>query len=148
MAQHDMKIFEEFADTIGKKLVNLDTDTLKLGLVTTAYGSVGASTASPTWSDFSGAEVSGSGYSAGGATVASNSLVEASGVSTFDASNVTWSQTSAGPADVRTAILYSSTAASSNAIAAVDIGSAAVSLVNGDITVAWHASGIITMTPG
>jgi len=141
-----MKIFEEFAADVGKKLIDLDTDTIKLALITTAYGSVAASTASPTWSDFSAAQVSGSGYSAGGATVASNALAEASGVATFDASDVTWSQTSGGPADVRTAILYSSTAAASNAIAAVDIGSAAVSLVNGDITVAWHASGILTMT--
>jgi len=141
-----MKIFEEFAIDIGKKLIDLDGDTLKLAIITTAYGSVAASIATPVWADFSGAEVSGTGYTGNGATVAGNALAEASGVATLDASDVTWSQASGGPVDCRTAILYSSSATSSNCIAAVDLGSAAQSLVAGDITVAWHASGILTMT--
>jgi len=148
VAKGDLTVFEEFAKDIGLKLHQLDTDTHKLGLISTAAstGAVVASNASPTWSDFSGAEVSGSGYSAGGATVASTALTEAAGVATFDGSDVTWSQNASGFVNGRSAILYSSTASASNAICYVDLGSSNVSLVDGDITVAWNASGILTIT--
>ena len=149
MAKGDLVIFEEFASDIGLKLHNLDTDTHKLMLTSVAAstGVAVASNASPSYSDFSGTEMaSGSNYSTGGATVASTSLVEASGVGTFDGNDVTWSQDASGFTTARTAVLYSSTASASNAICYVDLGSSNVSLVDGDVTVAWNASGILTIT--
>ena len=149
MAKGDLTIFEEFANDIGLEKLNLNTDTFRLGLITTAAASVAASTATPTWSDFSASEVSGSGYSAGGATVASTSYVEASGVGTLDGNDVTWSQNASGFTNARTAILYDDTpasAASKCAVCAVDLGSTNVSLQDGDVTVSWNASGILTIT--
>lgn len=149
MAKGDLTIFEEFAADIGVEKLQLNTDTLKLGLITTAAASVAASTATPTWSDFSGAEVSGSGYTAGGATVASTSYTEASGVGTLDGNDVTWSQNASGFTNARTGILYDDTPSSAAlkvAICKVDLGSTNVSLQDGDVTVAWNASGILTIT--
>jgi hypothetical protein len=149
MAKGDLTIFEEFALSIGLEKMQLNTDTLKLGLITTAAASVAASTASPTWSDFSASEVSGSGYSAGGATIASNSYVEAAGVGTLDGNDVTWSQNASGFTNARTGIVYDDTpasAASKVAICKVDLGSSSVSLQDGDVTVSWNSSGILTIT--
>ena len=147
MAKGDLTIFEEFANDVGLSKHNLDTDVHKLMLISTAAASVAASTATPTYSDFSGAEMaSGNGYTTGGATVASTSYVEASGVGTMDGNDVTWSQNASGFTTARTAILYNSTHASSVAIAKVDLGSSNVSLQDGDVTVSWHGSGILTIT--
>jgi hypothetical protein len=146
MAKGDLTIFEEFSNDVGLSKHNLDTEVHKLALITTAAASVAASTATPTWSDFSGAEVTGSGYTAGGATIASTSYVEASGVGTFDGVDVTWSQNASGFTNARTGIIYNSTHASSIAIAKVDLGSTNVSLQDGDVTVSWHTSGILTIT--
>ncbi|GAF68789.1 unnamed protein product [marine sediment metagenome] len=149
MAKGDLTVFEEFALDIGSKLHQLDTDTHKLALIQTAAetGAVVATNASPTWGDFSAAEVaSGNGYATGGETVASTALTEAAGVAKFDGADVTWSQNASGFTNARSAILYSSTATSSNAICYVDLGSSNVSLQDGDITVAWNASGILTIT--
>lgn len=147
MAKGDLTIFEEFANDLGLSKYNLNTDTLKLMLISTAAASVAASTATPTYSDFSGAEMaSGNGYTTGGATVASTSYVEASGVGTLDGNNVTWSQNASGFTTARTAILYDFTHASSVAICKVDLGSTNVSLQDGDVSVNWSSSGILTIT--
>jgi hypothetical protein len=148
VAKGDLTVFEEFALDIGMKLHELDADVHKLGLISTAAstGVVVASNATPLWADFSGAEVTGTGYSAGGATVASTNLAESGGVATFDGNDVTWSQNASGFSNARSAILYSSTASASNAICYIDLGSSNVSLKDGDVTVAWNASGILTIT--
>ena len=150
MAKGDLTVFEEFAADIGVEKYQLNTDTLKVALISTAAGSVAASTASPTYSDFSGAEMaSGNGYTTGGATIASSSYAEASGVGTLDGNDVTWSQNASGFTTARTAIVYTDTpasAASKAAICKVDLGSSSVSLQDGDVTVSWNSSGILTIT--
>ena len=147
MAKGDLTIFEEFAAQIGLKKHDLDTEQMKLMLISTAAASVNASQAAPVYTTYSGAEMaSGNGYTTTGASIASVSYVEASGVGTMDGTDVTWSQNASGFTTARTAVMYNSAHASSVAVCYVDLGSTNVSLQDGDVTVSWHSSGILTIT--
>ena len=120
-------------------------ETFKVGLIDNSTPPTAAD-ATPRWGDYSGNEVSGTGYTAGGATLSGTSTAEASGVTTFDdTGNVTWSQNGAGPTNVYWAILYNDTAASDQAVGFLDMGGP-VSLQDGDISITWNASGILTTT--
>lgn len=92
-------------DGTAARVVDFDTDPIKLALVTSAYT---PSTAHAVFSDITN-EVTGTGYTAGGATITTPTLTEASGVISFKGDNITWAQNAAGFADARYAILYKST---------------------------------------
>jgi hypothetical protein len=151
MARGDLVLFEEFALTVGLKRFQLETDTIKCALIKIASTPTAAS-ATPTYADFSANEVSGTGYSAGGGAVASNTYTEVDGTAKFDGNNVTWSQNASGFAvgastGAAWGIIYSDTATSKSAIAFVELksGSTTVGNVAGDLTISWHASGIFTL---
>jgi len=151
MARGDLVLFEEFAHQIGMKLINLETDTIKVALIKIAATPTAAS-ATPTYADWSASEVSGSNYSAGGATIGTNTYTEADGTAKLDGDNVTWTQHASGFAvgastGAAWGIVYSDTATSKSAIAFVELksGSTTVGNVAGDLTISWHASGIFTL---
>lgn len=135
MAQGDFLIFDEHVLAISKKLHNYDTDTHKISLHNTALPTT---TASPDYSDFTASEVTGAGYTTAGAT-ATCACAEADGTATFTlSSNVAWTQNGSGPTDIKYGLLYSTTAASEDAIGTIDMrnGTSAISLQDGDITIA------------
>ena len=145
MAAGDLTVFEEFAVDIGKGVHDFTSDSLKLALIDDTLAPTAAD-ATPTWSDYSANEVSGTGYTAGGATLSGVTYTEADGVATLDdTGNVTWSQNGAGPTDAYYAVLYNDDAASDQAICFIDLDGP-VSLQDGDISVTWNASGILTVT--
>jgi len=145
MARGDLTVFEEYPLELGKGTFDLSSDTLKLGLIDNTTPPTAAD-ASPVWASYSGNEVSGSGYTAGGAALTGVTFTEASGVATLDdTANVTWTQNASGPTDVYWGILYDDTAASKNAICFIDFGGP-VSLVDGNIAVTWNVSGIVTVS--
>lgn len=145
MARNDWVTFEEFGKDLSNKVHNLGSDTFKVALIDNSTPPTAAD-ASPQWSDYSGNEVSGTGYTAGGETLSGTSIAEAGGVTTFDdTGNVTWSQDGAGPTNIYWAILYNDTASNDEAIGFLDMGGA-VSLQDGDVTITWNASGILTTT--
>ena len=145
MAQGDWVTFEEFALDIGKGVHDFTSDTLKLALVDDTI-TPAADDGTPVWGDYSANEVSGTGYTAGGEALSGVTYTEAAGVATLDdTGNVSWSQNGAGFTDAYWAILYNDDAASDQAIGFIDLGGP-VSLVDGDVTVTWNASGIITIT--
>jgi len=153
MAQGTLVVFDEFLETIGEKLVDLENDTIKVAFITTVPT---ASTADPRWgaggsTDLSANEVSGTNYTAGGNTAASNSYNQTAGTATFDASDpATWLQNAGGPTDIKTAIVYDDTDTGKRAIALIDMttdgGTTPISLVDGDITISFNASGIFTIS--
>ena len=98
------------------------------------------------WNDLQANEVTGTNYTAGGTALATKTVVEATGTVTFDADDVTFSQSGAGFADARYAILYkfNATPADAPLIGWLDM------LVNkgnveGDLTLQWNTLGIFTM---
>ncbi len=120
--------------------IDLTADTIKVAMTTSSYTPNGDS--DEFFDDISN-EVSGTGYTAGGATLTSkatnidtgNNRVE------FDAADVTWS--TATITDARYAIVYKSTGTDSTSalICAVDFG-ADKSSSAADFTITWDAEGI------
>ena len=94
------------------------------------------------WSDLSADEVSGTGYSAGGAAMSSVTLAGSGGTLTFDAADVSW--TSATISSARAAVVYDTTVTNDPLVCLVDFG-ADYSSANGTFTITWNASGIWTL---
>jgi hypothetical protein len=123
-------------------VVDFDTNTLKAALVSSVY--TPSATTHVTFNDITN-EVSGTNYSAGGATLTTATLTESSGTVTFDADDVVWAQDAAGFTNARYVILYKSTgtASTSPLIGYIDLVSDKGN-VSGSLTIQWNASGIIT----
>ena len=147
MAQGTVTVFEEAkrnlnfsaaaSDNAG---LDIDADTINVMLVSEAIGSVPASTATPDNTDFTEC-TAGGGYSTGGAAC-TISVAEAGGTVTVSLdANVVWTSAgTGGPADIRTAIFYSTShTGTADAIAAMDMttdaGTTPLDLDNGDITI-------------
>ena len=146
MARGDLTVFEEFSKDLGNERHNFGTDTLKMGLITNAITPT-ANDATPTWGDYSSAQVStAGGYTNGGITLASVTYTEAGGVATLDAANVSLSQNASGFTNAYWAIIYNYADLSGlNAICFIDLGGP-VSEAAGPISVTFNAAGILTVT--
>lgn len=155
MAQGDITIFEEFLGTLGLGEFNLNTDTVKMGLIKSAANGgddPAAGDADPGWSasrttDFSAAEVTAGGnYSAGGPDI-TNTYSEAAGTATFDGSDTSAdiAQNASNPTNARWGILYDDTDTDKKAIAFIDLGSD-FDMTTGDLDITWNASGIFTIS--
>ncbi len=125
--------------------IDLVNDTIKVALVTSSY--TPDIDTHDFFADVSANESSGTGYTAGGETLASKTfaIVTASDLAKFDAADVVWTITS--ELSARYAIIYKSTgtAGTSPLIGYVDLGTT-YSLANGTLTLTWNASGIVTIT--
>lgn len=125
--------------------ISLATDTIKLAAVTSSY--TPDIDTHDFWDDVAGNESTGTGYSAGGATLANvtAAVVGASDLAKFDADDVTWTISSAFSA--RYLVLYKSTGnnATSPLIGYIDLGST-YSLASGTVSLTWSASGVLTIT--
>lgn len=123
----------------GANVIDWDTDTIKVALTTSTY--TPAPDTHAFFSDITN-EVTGTGYSAGGATLASPTLtiVGASNYVELDAADTSWASSTI---TARYAIIYKSTgtAATSPLIGYVDFG-ADVSTSAGTFQITWDATGI------
>ena len=122
--------------------IDWDTNTIKVMLTTSSY-----TPNQDTHEDKADVtnEVSGTGYTAGGATLGSKTATTSANVLTMDAANTTWSSSTI---TARRAVIYDDsggTDASKALILWVDFGTDESSS-SGDFTIAWNASGIATIT--
>ena len=145
MARGDVVLFEEFAREEGEGVHDFSADTLKVGLVDNTVTPT-ASDATPRWSDYSANEVSTSGgYTADGETLTNVTWLEADGVATLDADNISLAQNSEGFTDAYWGIIYNSSATNGEAIGFIDLGGP-VSEQSGPVAIIWNVSGIFTKT--
>lgn len=140
-------IYLSYPDKANNKEIDLLTDTIKVALCTSAY--TPNQDTHDYFNDITN-EVSGTGYTAGGATLASKtySVNTGTNVWTFDAADVTWASSTI--TNARYAIIYDATpgtAATNPLIAYIDFGSDKSSS-GGDFVIQWNASGIFTDTVG
>jgi hypothetical protein len=119
-------VFPQWALGAASKLQNLTaTDTLKVGLSNTA-GPVTLATsgvqAAKLWTDWKSnvaAEISGTGYSAGGATLSGQSVTVTGNIATFTCANPSWS---GATFSANQAVFYDSSASTVQLICFWDFG--------------------------
>lgn len=146
MAQGDIVAFNEGVKWALQGTINLETDTFKLGLVTSSI-TPSASTAAPCWGAGGSTNLTtyqvtpGGNYSTGGPTIANTAVTESSGTVKFDGDDVTIAQDAGNPTNARWGIIYSDTAANKNAFAYVDLGGI-TDLSAGAFTATLPAAGI------
>lgn len=137
-------IYNSFKQDIFSGDIDLNTDTLKVMLVSGAYT---PDIDAHSFRSSVTSEVIGSGYVAGGLTLSGVSVTKdnTNDRSVFDASDSIW--VNATITDARGAVLYKSTgnAATDRLIEYVDFGSNKSSSA-GDFKIEWGANGIITAT--
>lgn len=126
------------------KEVDWDSDTIKVALLDNTY--TPDQDAHDYFDDISGYEITGSGYTAGGATLASKTITYtgATNVLKLDAADTQWTSSTI---TARYAVVYVSTgtASTSALLFYVDFDQD-VSSTNGTFTIQWHADGIGTVT--
>jgi hypothetical protein len=117
---------------------DLDTDTIKVAAHTNTY------TVDQDTHDFFNDvtnEVTGTNYTAGGATLGTVTLTRSTGTVTFDAADVVWTQSASGFSTGRKFVIYKSTGtASTSRLFSVVTADADVGNVTGDLTIAWNAT--------
>lgn len=139
------KLYGQFVSAAFNKEIDWDTDTIKVALLTNSY--TPDQDAHNYFDDVVAYEVTGTGYTAGGATLANktNSYNTSTNVITLDADDVTWSSSTI---TARYAVVYDatpSTNATKPLVGYVDFGSDQSSS-NGNFTITWDATGIVRVT--
>lgn len=135
-------IYNGFKAKIMDGSIDLDTDTIKVALVTSSY--TPDQDAHVFFSSVTN-EVSGTGYTAGGASLANKTVTQdnTDNEGVFDADDVSWTTATI---TARGAVVYKSTgtASTSPLICYIDFGADKVSTA-GTFSIQWNAEGIINL---
>uniref|UniRef100_A0A6M3IQK5 Tail protein n=1 Tax=viral metagenome TaxID=1070528 RepID=A0A6M3IQK5_9ZZZZ len=137
MAEGDGLIYNILKGKLFQKQIDMENDTLKLALVTGYTPDIDTHVG---YSDISGSELSGTGYTAGGAALANATVtIDTDNDKAYvDADNVTWAAIDAGTPSH--AILYSDTATGKPLICYWELTTATN---GGSYTLAFDSGGII-----
>jgi len=128
-------VYNRFKANLMNKEVDLEADTIKVAL----YNNTHVFTATDnvyTATD----EITGTGYTAGGAALASKTVTQAA-TTKFDAADTEWTTATI---TAYHAVIYDDTHATNDLIANIDFGGAQTSTA-GTFKIQWHADGIITL---
>ncbi len=130
-------IYNRFKANVFNKIVDLEADVIKVGLLDNVHAFTATNTV---WGDISANEIAGTGYTAGGATLAGKAVTEAA-TTKFDGTDIAWTTATFSAYH---AVVYDTTA-TSNLICSFDFGGIKT-VTAGTFTIQWHANGIITLT--
>lgn len=131
-----INFYASFVDDVTSGNVDWDNDDINVALLTSSYTPDTASHAA--FSDVSGDEASGTGYTAGGVTLANKSTNDTGSAWQFDADDAEWPSSTI---TARYGVIYDATASGSPLLAYVDFDSERESN-SGMFRIAWNASGI------
>ena len=135
-------IYNAFKKNIMNGSIDLDTDTIKVMLTTSTYA---PNQDNDTYMNQVTNEVTGTGYTAGGATLANEAVTQdnTDNEGVLDADDVTWSTSTI---TARYAVIYKSSGASTTSplICCIDFG-ADKSSSGGNFTIQWNAEGILNL---
>lgn len=141
------KFYGSALSNIANAAIDWDTDTVKVSLHSSSYS---PNQSTHDFYDDVNNEVTGTQYSAGGASLANKSRAYSALVTTFDADDLSWGS-SGSPATIsgiRYAVIRKSRGGAASAdelIGYVDFG-ADQAVSSGIFTIQWNASGIFTIT--
>ena len=133
--------YAKFIQSIMDEEIDWEADTIKLALTTSSYT---PDQDTHDYFDDVTNEVSGTGYTAGGATLTSKTIANTENVTKVDAADVTWSSSTI---TARICVLYmdTGTASTSPLIGYCNFGEDKSS-ENGNFTVQFDSDGIFTFT--
>lgn len=131
-------IYNRFKANLMNKLVDMEADTIKCALVDNVHTFSATDTVWTTGVDAN--EIAGTGYTAGGATLAGKAVTEAA-TTKFDATDVSWTTATF---TAYHAVLWDDTLAADDVICSFDFGGAQT-VTAGTFTIQWHANGILTL---
>jgi hypothetical protein len=139
------KLYGSFLMKALNKEIDWDSDTIKVALLTSSY--TPNQDAHDYYDDVSSFQVTGTGYTSGGETLASKSISynNDTNVITLDAADVTWASSTI---TARYAVVYDdspSTNSTKPLIGFVDFGSDQSSS-SGNFTITWDTTGIVRIT--
>lgn len=139
------KLYGNFLKQALNKEIDWDSDTIKVALLSSSY--TPNQDTHDYLDDVSSYEVTGTGYTTGGITLASKTSTYdgTNNVIILDAADVTWSSSTI---TARYAVVYDDSganAASKPLIGYVDFGSDQSS-TNGNFTITWDSTGIVRIT--
>lgn len=139
------KLYGSFIGKALNKEIDWDTDTIKVALLTSSY--TPDQDADDYFNDVSSFQVTGTGYTAGGATLANKTATYTGATNklVLDADDVSWTSSSI---TARYAVVYNSspsTDATRPLIGFVDFGTNQTTS-NGTFTIVWDSNGIVEFT--
>lgn len=154
MATGDIKWFRQAIVDLGTKIHNLTSDTLNLGIVTSATAPTMA-TAAPHWggtgtTNFASTQVSTGGGYTGPVALSGVTWTDVAGVITLRATDVTVPQNASGFSNGAYAIIYNATDANKRAIGYIELSAAGtLSIVSGSFTIDFQGAGtdVLRITP-
>lgn len=135
------KLYANAMKQLGNKEIDWDTDTIKVMLCTSSYT---PNQQTHNYKDDVTNEITGTGYTTGGATLSGKTSTVNTLTTNYDASDVSWTTATI---TFRYAVIYVDTgvAGTSPLIGYVDFGADQVISV-ATATIQWSASGIFTLT--
>jgi hypothetical protein len=141
-------VFPQHYQGLAQKLQALNTDALKVALGNAAGPITLATTgiqAAKTFSDWTAivAEITGTGYTAGGLALTGVTVSTSGNVCTLTCSNPVWPSSTI---TANQAVFYDSTAGTEQLICFWDFGGTATPSVNGNFTLTVSGSGLLTAT--
>lgn len=141
MAEGDGHVFNNFKEQLMLKTIDLVNDTIKVALYSDAFAAGDIDGAAPAYSATN--EISASGYTAGGAALASKAVAQddTNDRASWDAADVTW--TNLATATIQQAIPYDDTTATKWMLIAWEI---ATNSNGGNYTLAFHANGLLLLS--
>lgn len=134
-------IYDNAKELILNGGIDLVNDTIRVMLLGSGYTPSASHSAK---SDVSSYEISGSGYTAGGAALANKTVSRSGATAKWDADDLTW--TGLSPS-FRYAVIYDDTHASDALIALIDPG-ALQEPAGANARIVFNANGILTLTNG
>ncbi len=149
MAAGDVVFFDQWLVDVAEKKHDHETDTFKVGLITSAV-TPSATTSDPRWgaggsTNFSTNEVApGGNYTTGGPTIGNPSVTLSGGAAVLDGDDISVAQHASNPTNGRWGIIYNSTSAGKEGVGYVDLGTA-IDLSAGAFSITWNASGIASL---
>jgi hypothetical protein len=147
MAEGDATVYNHFKELLLIAPVNLGSDTLKVILLDTLY-SVDPDGAAMSLTHVDSHEISGSGYTPGGCTLASEAVTQRDTADDahLDADDLTWANL--GTDLIQSAVLYDDTLTATNAVVADPLmihWEITTNSNGGNYTLQWGASGILVL---
>ena len=130
-------IYNRFKANLMNKELDLEADTIRVMLLNNSHSFTATHN---TKSDISANEISGTGYTANGASLANKAVTQAA-TTKWDADDIAWSSSSF---TAYHAVIFDDTHATDDLICSIDFGGAQT-VTSGTFTIQWDSAGIITL---